>query len=162
MQIDPATTPPARHLPVPDRVHQSAANRLGEFNLGRRGGEPGAVQLLQRLRRNPPCVAFSPTIRRDGTKKDTLLNIEEVGEFVINVATEETAERMNRSSTELPRGINEFEFAGLTPLPAVKVRPPRVAESPIHLECKLLQIVPHRHRPVGGEPNRRGDRAVSL
>jgi flavin reductase (DIM6/NTAB) family NADH-FMN oxidoreductase RutF len=89
----------------------------------------------------PPCVGFSPALRRDGTKKDTLLNVEETGEFVVCVATEDTAEAMNATSAELPRAESEFGFAGLTPTPSVKVRPPRVAESPVAMECRLQQII---------------------
>ncbi len=74
---------------------------------------------------NPPVVVFSPTLRRDGTKKDTLLNLEAVGEFVLNAAVESLAEKMNATAKELPRGQSEAEFAGLTLLPSTKVRPPR-------------------------------------
>ena len=99
---------------------------------------------------NPPVVAFSPLTRRDGTKKDTLRNIEATGEFVLNAAVEALAEPMNRSSKELPYGDSEVDFAGLTLKPSVKVKPPRIAEAPIHLECKLRQIVPLGDGPLAG------------
>jgi flavin reductase (DIM6/NTAB) family NADH-FMN oxidoreductase RutF len=96
---------------------------------------------------NPPVVVFSPTNRRDGTKKDTLLNVEATGEFVLNAATEALAEQVNLSSKELPPGESEVELTGLSVLPSLKVRPPRLAESPVNLECRVVQIV-----PVGGGP----------
>src|SRR4051812_13121573 len=89
---------------------------------------------------NPPAVVFSPTRRRDGTRKDTLLNVEATGEFVLNAAVESLADAINATSAELPPGASEVEFAGLTLAPSAKVRPPRVAESPTHFECKLRQV----------------------
>jgi flavin reductase (DIM6/NTAB) family NADH-FMN oxidoreductase RutF len=91
---------------------------------------------------NPPVVVFSPTNRRDGSKKDTLLNLGAVPEFVLNAAVEDLAGPMNATAKELPRGQSEAEFARLTLEPATRVRPPRVAESPVHLECRVRQIVP--------------------
>src|SRR5437762_5787978 len=82
---------------------------------------------------NPPVVVFSPTLRRDGTKKDTLLNVEATGEFVLNAAVEPLAEQVNLSAAELPRGESEVTLAGLTLRRSTKVRPPRLAESPVSL-----------------------------
>jgi flavin reductase (DIM6/NTAB) family NADH-FMN oxidoreductase RutF len=90
---------------------------------------------------NPPVVVFSPTLRRDGGRKDTLRNVDATGEFVLNAAVESLAEQVNQSSRELPYGQSEVEWTGLSLLPSVKVKPPRVAESPTHLECKVLQII---------------------
>ncbi|HLE73177.1 MAG TPA: flavin reductase family protein [Anaerolineales bacterium] len=90
----------------------------------------------------PPTLLFCPGVRGlDGAAKDTLDNIRATGEYVINVVTQTTAEAMNKTATELPPEINEFEFAGLTQAPSVKVRPPRVGESPVNFECELRQIV---------------------
>jgi flavin reductase (DIM6/NTAB) family NADH-FMN oxidoreductase RutF len=97
---------------------------------------------------NPPIVVFSPTLRRDGSKKDTLLNVEDVGEFVVNAAVEELAEKMNSTSAELPRGQSESDRAGLTLAPSAKVRPPRVAESPVHLECIVRGIMSMGDGPI--------------
>jgi len=97
---------------------------------------------------NPPIVVFSPTLRRDGSKKDTLLNLEVIPEFVLNAAVEDLAEQVNATSTELPRGQSEAEYAGLTLQPSTKVRPPRVAESPVHLECRVRQIMPIGTGPI--------------
>jgi flavin reductase (DIM6/NTAB) family NADH-FMN oxidoreductase RutF len=63
---------------------------------------------------NPPVIVFSPTLRRDGTRKDTLKNLDGVGEFVVNAAVESLAEKMNATSKELPPGQSEAGFAGLT------------------------------------------------
>ncbi|HVX10025.1 MAG TPA: flavin reductase family protein [Pirellulales bacterium] len=97
---------------------------------------------------NPPAVVFSPVLRRDGSKKDTLLNVEATGEFVLNAAVAALAEQVNLTSSELPYGESEADLAKLTLLPALKVKPPRVAESPVHLECRVLQIVPVGNGPM--------------
>lgn len=100
---------------------------------------------------NPPTVLFCTSVRNtDGGQKDTYHNIRAVGEFVINFVTEPLAEAMNISATELPPEVNEFERAGVTPSPARVVKPPRVAESPIHFECRLQQIVTINDQPGGG------------
>ena len=91
---------------------------------------------------NPPVVVFSPTLRRDGTKKDTLRNVEATGEFVLNAAVERLAEQINLSSKELPYGDSEVELIGLHLLPSTKVKPPRLAEAPVQMEGKVLQILP--------------------
>src|SRR5438270_8558462 len=97
---------------------------------------------------NPPVVVFSPTLRRDGSKKDTLLNVEATGEFVLNAAVAPLAEQVNLSSKELPPGESEVEFVGLHTVPSTKVRPPRLAESPVNLECRVMQVVPLGDGPV--------------
>ena len=97
---------------------------------------------------NPPVVVFSPGRRRDGTKKDTLRNLEIVPEFVLNAAVEDLAEPMNATAKELPSGQSEAEYAGLALEPSTKVRPPRVAASPVHLECQVRQIVPIGDGPI--------------
>jgi flavin reductase (DIM6/NTAB) family NADH-FMN oxidoreductase RutF len=99
---------------------------------------------------NPPVVVFSPALRRNATKKDTLLNVEATGEFVLNAAVESLAEPMNLTSKELPYGESEAELAGLTLKPSLKVKPPCVAETPVNMECKLLQIVPLGKGPIAG------------
>ncbi len=90
---------------------------------------------------NPPYLAFSPQLSgRTGEKKDTVLNVEAMGEFVVAVVTEELAEKVNATSASLPRGEDEFAHAGLTPAPARLVRPPLVAESPVNIECRVVEI----------------------
>src|SRR5947208_1906010 len=97
---------------------------------------------------NPPVVVFSPTLRRDGSKKDTLLNLEAVGEFVVHAATAPLAEKVNASSKELPRGESEVAYVGLTTVPSLKVRPPRLAEASVAMECVVRQIVPVGTGPI--------------
>lgn len=99
----------------------------------------------------PPTLVFCPLIRgTDGKAKDTLNNVRATGEFVVNIVTEELVAAMNLSSIEEVPELNEFEFAGLTATPSQVVRPPRVAESPIHFECKVRQIVDISDQPGGG------------
>ncbi|MCX7886030.1 MAG: flavin reductase family protein [Verrucomicrobiae bacterium] len=89
----------------------------------------------------PPMVCFSVERKRDGTKKDTLRNVEETGEFVVNVVPEELAGAMNATAEDFPPWVSEFEKAGLTPVPGERVRAPRIAESPVNLECRVERIV---------------------
>jgi len=99
----------------------------------------------------PPTLVFSPMIRAtDDMEKDTLRNIRETGEFVVNVVTEATIGAANISSTEFPSEVDEFVAAQLTPAPSVMVKPPRVSESPINFECRLRQIVTISDEPGGG------------
>jgi flavin reductase (DIM6/NTAB) family NADH-FMN oxidoreductase RutF len=90
----------------------------------------------------PPTLLFCPGVRgTDAGTKDTLHNIRANKEFVINIVTEKTAEAMNLTATELPSEVDEFAFAKLTPVKSLRVKPPRVGESPINFECVLNQIV---------------------
>jgi flavin reductase (DIM6/NTAB) family NADH-FMN oxidoreductase RutF len=99
----------------------------------------------------PPTVLFCPTIREvDSGPKDTLRNARTTGEFVVNIVTEALAEAMNVTSTEFPPDVDEFQAAGVTAAPSVAVAPPRVAESPIHFECRVQQIVDVGAEPGGG------------
>jgi flavin reductase (DIM6/NTAB) family NADH-FMN oxidoreductase RutF len=97
---------------------------------------------------NPPSVIVSPTTDRTGQPKDTLRNIEATGEYVINVVTYAMRDKMNHASAEFPYGVNEWVEASFTPAPCVKVRPARVLESPLSIECKLFQIVHHGEGPL--------------
>ncbi len=103
---------------------------------------------------NPPVVCFCPLARagRNGLnpRKDTLRNIEATGEFVVNVVSEEIASAMNECAAELPPEVDEFAVSGLTPMASELVRPPRVAESQVQMECRLLQIVEVSAQPLGG------------
>lgn len=91
---------------------------------------------------NPPVVVFSPTLKRDGGKKDTLINIEANGEFVINASTEQHADLINMSSKMLLPDESEVDMTGLSTLQSDKVKPPRLADVPFALECKVMQIIP--------------------
>lgn len=99
----------------------------------------------------PPTILFCPGVRGlNGLQKDTFNNIQATGEFTVNFVTQALAEAMNITATELPPHVNEFERAGLTAAPGTHVKAPYVAESPIHFECKLNQIVTISDQPGGG------------
>ncbi|MHA3787909.1 flavin reductase family protein [Flavobacterium hauense] len=86
---------------------------------------------------DPPHVMFS-TVRSGNVNKDTLNNVLETKQFVVNMATEELVEAMNASSVNMPPEGNEFAYAGLTPIACDLISPPRVKESPISFECELV------------------------
>lgn len=91
---------------------------------------------------HPPQVMYAPTGQHvEGGAKDSLRNVQETGEFVANLATWELREAMRVSSTGVARNVDEFALAGLETEPAEMVRPPRVKGTPVHLECKLNQVV---------------------
>ena len=98
---------------------------------------------------NPAVVGFAPSLRRDGTKKDTLRNVEAVGEFVVHSAVASLASAVNLSSAELPHDESEIKLTGLHTQPSVKVRPPRLIEAPVAMECKVLQILNFGTGPIG-------------
>ena len=99
----------------------------------------------------PPTILFCPMIRStDGEQKDTLNNVKAIGEFVVNIVSGELASKMVATSVEIAADVNEFELVGLETAPSVVVKPPRVAESPIHFECKVTQIVEIGNNPGGG------------
>jgi flavin reductase (DIM6/NTAB) family NADH-FMN oxidoreductase RutF len=91
---------------------------------------------------NPTTLIFSPSRRgRDNTLKDTLLNIKEVPEVVINVVTYDMVQQASLASVEYPRGTNEFIKSGFTQIASEKIRPFRVKESPVQIECKARQVI---------------------
>jgi flavin reductase (DIM6/NTAB) family NADH-FMN oxidoreductase RutF len=90
---------------------------------------------------NPPTVMFCPVNNRHGEAKDTMRNIEAVPEFVVNIVPFSLAEPMNNTSALLPYGESEFDAFNITSEPSEHIRPPRVAEAPVCLECKLHQVV---------------------
>jgi flavin reductase (DIM6/NTAB) family NADH-FMN oxidoreductase RutF len=104
---------------------------------------------------DPPLLAFAPGQRKTkaesgrGEAKDTLRNIRETKEFVVNIVTHELAEKMNLTSGEYDASVNEFELAKLTPRASKMVRPPGVAESPVSFECKHYQILDFSTAPTG-------------
>src|ERR1700685_2135695 len=97
---------------------------------------------FQGVTANPPTLMFVPVNSRDGTKKDTVRNIELVPEFVVNLVPRSLAEAMNKTSALLPYGESEFETYGIAAAPSSRVRPPRVAEAPVAFECSRGQVVP--------------------
>ncbi len=91
----------------------------------------------------PPTIMFSVSYRRREPKeKDTLRNVREVGEFVCHIVDEATAEAMARTAMDWPTDVNEMEMAGLTAVRSTDIRPPRVAEAPVAMECQVTQIIP--------------------
>lgn len=148
MQIDVASTP------VVDVYHAlvgivtprpiawvTTIDREGRVNLA-------PFSFFNAFGANPPVVVFSPTRRRDATKKDTLLNVEATGEFVIHASVASLAEQVNLSSKEIPPGESEVELVGLHTRPSVRVKPPRLVESPVAMECKVRQIIPVGDGPI--------------
>ncbi|HVZ41127.1 MAG TPA: flavin reductase family protein [Candidatus Kapabacteria bacterium] len=100
---------------------------------------------------NPPVVAFSPANRgSDGTQKHTYFNIRATGEFTVSVVSYSMVEQVSLASGDFPDGIDEFIKAGFTKLPSHKIRPFGVAESPMVMECRLLQYVPLGNGPASG------------
>lgn len=89
----------------------------------------------------PPIVAFGPSRREDGTLKDTQANVESAGEFVVNLVTPECLEVMHQTAAPYPPGVSEVEALELATLPSQRVRTPRLALSPVHLECVYERTV---------------------
>jgi len=99
----------------------------------------------------PPLICFCPGPRSEsGPRKDTLINVSMTKEFVVNIVSEEIAEAMNLTSGEYPSGVDEFEVAGLTPAPSDLVKPPRVAESHVSMECRVALAIEFGDEPGGG------------
>jgi flavin reductase (DIM6/NTAB) family NADH-FMN oxidoreductase RutF len=100
---------------------------------------------------NPPLCIFSPARRvRDNTTKHTLENVLEVKECVINIVNYAMVQQTSLASTEYAKGTNEFEKAGFTMLPAQLVRPPRVAEAPVQMECIVKEVIHLGDNPGAG------------
>lgn len=98
----------------------------------------------------PPHLLFCPGLHGPDRPKDTLKNVREGGDFVVNLVTEALAEAMNLSAATVAAGVSEFELAGVTPVPSARVRPPRVGESPVHFECRVVHIYDVGEHPGGG------------
>ncbi len=98
---------------------------------------------------DPPQLVIS-TARSGHTNKDTLNNIQATKEFVVNMVTETCVEQMNLTARQVPHDVNEFELAGVTPLPSQLVKPFRVQESPVHFECRLVHEYQTKNHSNGG------------
>jgi flavin reductase (DIM6/NTAB) family NADH-FMN oxidoreductase RutF len=116
----------------------SGVGNLAPFSFFAMGGQ------------NPQSVAFCPVADRHGEPKDTLRNVRETGEFVINIVSRTMAERVNQASAPYAPEIDEFDVTAFTRVPSEMVRPPRVEEAPAALECRLFQVVPHGSGPSHG------------
>lgn len=122
----------------------SSMNEQGQPNLA-------PFSFFNAVGSNPPLVLFCPSVSTARQrKKDTFYNVKTTGEFVVNIVTESLVEAMNLTSGEYPSDVDEFAVAGLTAAPSVTVKPPRVAESPIHFECRVHQIVELGEDPGAG------------
>jgi flavin reductase (DIM6/NTAB) family NADH-FMN oxidoreductase RutF len=115
----------------------------------------------------PPLLAFAPGTRQRTTgeitraeAKDTLRNVRETGEFVVNVVTYEVAEAMNLTSGEYDSTVNEFELAKLTPRSSQKVKPPRVEESAVSFECTVYRILDFSSPDVASPPQGGGSLVI--
>lgn len=110
----------------------STVNSEGKVNLA-------PYSYFNIMSNDPPILVFSCNTPEDRPEKDTLHNLRATGEFVFNLVSFDLVQQMNRTSTPVPRAIDEFELAGLEKAPCVHVRPPRVARSPAALECRVIE-----------------------
>ena len=120
----------------------STVDREGKRNLA-----PYSFFMVGGL--EPPSLVFCPSNMKSGLSKDSLRNVEETGEFVVNIVTRSMAEPMNQTALDYPAGHDEWRECGFTPAASVVVRAPRVQESPVSFECKLFQIIRHGEGPHG-------------
>jgi len=141
MYYEPGVTPhglphdPFKSCVVPRPIGWiSTLDREGRANLA-------PYSQFQNVTFSPPIVMFSANQNTEGRRKDSVRNAEETGEFVWNMATYALREAVNITGQEVPPGVDEFELAGLGRLPSRKVRPPRVAGSPIQFECVYLNTL---------------------
>jgi flavin reductase (DIM6/NTAB) family NADH-FMN oxidoreductase RutF len=135
-----------RHDPINSLVAPRPIGWVSTIDgLGRRNLAPFSYFNL--VSADPPIVMFAPNEKDDrGTAKDSFRNVSETREFVVNVVPWRLRVAMNLTSAVLEHGASEFELAGLTESASVSVRPPRVAEAPASLECRVLDIIPLPHR----------------
>ena len=145
--VDPATVPPGefyslltgcvvpRPIAFVSSLSKTGIANLAPFSFFNAGGA------------NPPSLVFMPVTGGTGRDKDTLHNVRETGEYVIHLVPWAIRERMNVASAEFPPEVDEFEVAGFTKVASTRVKPWRVLESPIALECKLFRIVEHGSGP---------------
>lgn len=112
----------------------STISREGVHNLA-------PFSQFQNLTFDPPYVMFAANQNTRGRRKDTVVNTEQTGHFVWNMATYELREAVNKSAEEVPSEVDEFEIAGVTKAPSRIVKACRVAESPIHFECAYHQTI---------------------
>lgn len=101
---------------------------------------------------DPPIMALAPGDRPEGEPKDTARNIRQGGEFVVNIVDENIVEAMNICATDFPPGVDELAAAGLTSQSSNQIKVPRIAESPVNLECReVMTLAIGRNRIVLGE-----------
>ncbi|MCE2766172.1 MAG: flavin reductase family protein, partial [Fimbriimonadaceae bacterium] len=120
-----------RPIALVSSISKSGVENLAPFSFFMAGGA------------NPPSVVFSPVVGPNGSEKDTLVNIRETGEYVINLVHKTIADGMNLTSKSIPSDESEWDISGFCSLESLTVRPKRVAESMVQMECKLFSIVEH-------------------
>ena len=140
MILDPATIPPGEFyrfmigVVVPRPIaFVSTVSPAGALNVA-------PFSYFNAITNKPPLLGISIN-RRGGEPKDTLRNIEQTGEFVVNTVDEALGARMVEASGDWPEEVDEFALTGLTPVPSDLVRPPRVGEAPVSLECRLHRLI---------------------
>lgn len=141
MQIDPAALSPrdAYRLMISCIVPRPIAfvttlSRDGVTNLA-------PFSFFNGVSSDPPVISIAVATKRDGSKKDTWRNVEETGEFVVNIVVPELMDGVIVGARELPHNVSELDLSGLRTLPSARVKPPRLADSPVNLECTLLKVV---------------------
>jgi flavin reductase (DIM6/NTAB) family NADH-FMN oxidoreductase RutF len=142
MQIDfTAISPQLRYKLLSSTVTPRPIAWVSTLNAD--GTRPNAApfSLFNMFGEDPPIVAFSILSRSMEDRKDTGNNVRRHGEFVVNLVSEDNLDRMNITAIDFEPGTSEFDEAGLTPLPSLKIRTPRIAESHVAFECRLVQIV---------------------
>ena len=115
--------------------------------LGPAGPNAAPFSFFNAVAVDPPMVMFSMAPREGTTMKDTIRNIEHLPEFVVHIVDEANKEKMNLCSTEWPHGVNELERAGFRTGPSRKVRPPRILDCPVQMECRLVQMLKLGRKP---------------
>lgn len=145
--IDPKNIPPAeayalltgcvvpRPIAFVSSLSKTGVPNVAPFSFFNAGGA------------NPPSVVFMPVTAGSNRDKDTLHNVRDTGEYVIHIVPWAIREKMNQASADYAPDVDEFEMAGLTKVPSLKVKPWRVAESPIALECRLHALLEHGEGP---------------
>jgi flavin reductase (DIM6/NTAB) family NADH-FMN oxidoreductase RutF len=114
--------------------------------LGRKGPNAAPFSFFNCVGAPPPMIMFSAGDKESGAK-DTVRNILELPEFVVHIVSDEIKDKMNVCAVDYPPGVNEITEAGFTETPSRRVRPPRIAEAPIALECRLMRIVELGSKP---------------
>jgi flavin reductase (DIM6/NTAB) family NADH-FMN oxidoreductase RutF len=109
-------------------------------SLGKNGPNAAPFSFFNCIGSPPPMVMFSVGDKDSGAK-DTVQNIREIPEFVVHIVSDAIKDKMNVCALDYPSGVNEIDKAGFTAAPSRKVRPPRIVEAPVALECRLMQIV---------------------
>jgi flavin reductase (DIM6/NTAB) family NADH-FMN oxidoreductase RutF len=146
--VDPASVPPSTSYKL--LIGSVVPRPIAFVSTVSAAGVPNLApfSFFNAICGEPPIVCFAPMVRNPS--KDTLRNVRETGEFVVNIVSEEIAEQMNLTSGDYPPEVDEFNVSGLTPAASDLVRPPRVRESHVNMECKLFQIVEVSTLPWGG------------